>query len=285
MKFVNWMVLAMILVIVLLIIANACYLLKNVEKEITYSFYKIELISIFILSLIMIISISFELILPWSFIVWFEIIIFLLIILDKYKINLEHKEISKFKRIDSIIQRLSLSYVYFMILFILILLLLGEMGETCNWNLSDIGFYINRTLGSSLGLSVVFYFVDSKCIEDYINKQILKLYNTIPHWKFTLVSLLVLGIVLSIEYMNIMPQNFQLLLQNFLSPMVAIGISFAGISGLINSIFIDKAEISLAVMYNHQFLKNDDTINAQSGVDVLNVVGTNWGKKVGHLKL
>lgn len=68
MKFVNWMVLAMILVIVLLIIANACYLLKNVEKEITYSFYKIELISIFILSLIMIISISFELILPWSFI-------------------------------------------------------------------------------------------------------------------------------------------------------------------------------------------------------------------------
>lgn len=183
MKFVNWMVLAMILVIVLLIIANACYLLKNVEKEITYSFYKIELISIFILSLIMIISISFELILPWSFIVWFEIIIFLLIILDKYKINLEHKEISKFKRIDSIIQRLSLSYVYFMILFILILLLLGEMGETCNWNLSDIGFYINRTLGSSLGLSVVFYFVDSKCIEDYINKQILKLYNTIPHWK------------------------------------------------------------------------------------------------------
>ena len=109
MKFVNWMVLAMILVIVLLIIANACYLLKNwknVEKEITYSFYKIELISIFILSLIMIISISFELILTWSFIVWFEIIIFLLIILDKYKINLEHKEISKFKRIDSIIQRL-----------------------------------------------------------------------------------------------------------------------------------------------------------------------------------
>ncbi|MBL1071168.1 hypothetical protein, partial [Lactobacillus kitasatonis] len=248
-----------------------------------YIFYKIELSLIFILSLLIIVLSLFKLHIPFDFI--FELVIILFIILDKSKINMEYGGIGKFERINSIIHRISVSYVYFMFLLILTLLVLGEIGETENWKLSNTDFYVSKAIIFSFGVSATFYFIDSKCIEDYINKQFLKFYNTIPHWKFELVSILVISTLLSIEYMILMPTSFQLLQQKFLNPMAAIGISLVGIEGLFETIFIDKAELSISVINNHQLLKNDDTIDTQSRINVLSVIGTNQGRKSGSYKI